>query len=149
MSGRAAARQLTREDVVLAVAAGADGPYDFDPIRLMKACFLVSQQGRQAWRGLFNFEPYDYGPFDRSVYVARDVLLASGMLQEARRGRYPTYSPTEQGNARVGEIATAIGEHDAHWLAGIGSYVTSKSFSRLLDEVYAAFPAYAVRSVAR
>jgi hypothetical protein len=49
----------------------------------------------------------------------------------------------------VQEIAAAVGEHNAGWLASIGHYVTSKAFSRLLDEVYDAFPEYAVRSVVR
>jgi hypothetical protein len=39
----------------------------------MKGCFLVSQRGRADWRTLFNFKPYDYGPFDRGVYAARDA----------------------------------------------------------------------------
>src|SRR4051795_12531193 len=91
------ALQVTREDLVLAVAAGADGPYELDPIRLMKACFLVSQRGRAAWKGLFDFQPYAYGPFDRSVYAARDALLDGGLLLADTTGRYPNYSLSDEG----------------------------------------------------
>src|SRR3954451_20431434 len=45
VSAMAQAPKLSREDIVLAITAGADGPYDLDPIRLMKGCFLVSQRG--------------------------------------------------------------------------------------------------------
>lgn len=58
------ARQTTQEDLLLLLAAGADGRYDLDPIRLMKGCFIVSQGGRPEWQGLYDFRPYDYGPFD-------------------------------------------------------------------------------------
>jgi len=137
----------TREDLVLAVAAGADGPYELDPIRLMKACFLVSQRGRPAWRTRFHFEPYSYGPFDRGVYAARDVLLARGLLAADQPGRYPSYSLTEEGEQEADRVRSELGDKDAAWLARAGSYVTSKSFSQLLDEVYTAFPDFATRSV--
>ena len=86
------------------LAAGADGPYDLDPIRVMKGCFVVSQAGRTEWRSLFDFAPYDYGPFDTSVYRARDALLAKGYLQADHTGRYGSYTLTDAGTARVREI---------------------------------------------
>jgi hypothetical protein len=113
----------------------------------MKACFLVSQRGRSEWRGFFDFQPYDYGPFDRGVYAARDVLLGRGLLAAQLTTRYPAYALTDAGRARLAAVRRLVGDSDADWLARIGRYVTSKSFSQLLDEVYAAFPEYAVRSV--
>jgi hypothetical protein len=134
---------------VLAIAAGAEGPFALDPIRLMKGCFLVSQRGRESWKSVFDFEPYVYGPFDRGVYAARDALVARGLLQADEQGRYPAYSLTAEGWGLMDGIEGALGESDTRWLARIGSYVTSKSFSQLLDEIYAAFPDFAVRSVVR
>lgn len=146
MSG-ADATTVTREDLLLLIAAGADGPYDLDPIRLMKGCFLVSQRGRPAWKEQFGFRPYAYGPFDRGVYFARNVLLAEGLLAADDSGRYPAYLLTEDGRAQVDALHKSLGEKDASWLERIGKYVTSKSFSSLLDEIYSAFPEYATRSV--
>jgi len=150
VSAGGATPEVSTEDLVLAIAAGADGPYDLDPIRLMKACFLVSQRGRPAWKVAFRFRPYDYGPFDRGVYAARDALLAHGLLQADSNGRrYPSYSLTEAGRARAAELKDVLGDDGLSWLARIGRYVTSKTFSRLLDEVYAAYPDFAVKSIAR
>jgi hypothetical protein len=73
--------EIRGEDVILLVASGATGAFEFDPIRLMKGAFLVAQRGPTEWRDFFDFEPYSYGPFDSSVYVMRDNLLARGLLR--------------------------------------------------------------------
>lgn len=137
----------TREEIILTIAAGAHGSYDLDPIRLMKGCFLVSQHGREGWKAAFHFKPYAYGPFDQGVYQARDALLARGLLHADDHGRYPSYHVSDEGQAEVERVRNQLGEADAAWLGRIGAYVTSKSFSKLLEEVYAAFPDFAVRSV--
>src|SRR5947208_285620 len=100
----------------------------------MKGSFVISQGGRPAWRSLFQFRAYDYGPFDTRVYTARDHLLRDGLLTEEKPGRYPTYSLTELGRARVEDLEETLGPHDANWVRSVGRYVTSKSFTRLLDE---------------
>lgn len=146
---RGMAREMKPEDVVLLIAAGADGPYGFDPIRLMKGVFLVSQRGPEEWQGWFDFSPYSYGPFDSGVYVLRDRLLRDGLLAAEQQGRYAKYSLTEAGRRRVDYLKGEVPEKTVEWLGSIGSYVTSKSFARLLREIYATFPEYATRSVLR
>ncbi len=141
-----AAHALDRQDVVLLIADGAEGSYPLDPIRLMKGCFLVSQLGRPEWRALFDFRPYDYGPFDSDVYRSRDGLVSRGLLQVERRGRYGSYALTDAGEERARELRAQIGEDDAEWFAQIGRYVTTRSFNDLLDEVYADYPDFATRS---
>src|SRR5437867_428817 len=54
--------QLSVEDIILLLAAGADGPYALDPIRVMKGAFVASQAGRAAWKEQLHFRPYAYGP---------------------------------------------------------------------------------------
>jgi hypothetical protein len=142
-------RPLTREDVLLLIASGAGGQFPLDPIRLMKGAFLVSQRGRAQWKGLFEFKPYAYGPFDKGVYATRDALVTSGLLAASSDGRYEVYSLTESGRARVDEIVKQLGADDAAWFAQIGEYVTSVSFQTLLNQVYTAYPEFASNSVAR
>ena len=50
MAKTAAPVAVDREDLILLLADGAVGPYDLDPIRLMKGCFIISQAGRPSWR---------------------------------------------------------------------------------------------------
>jgi hypothetical protein len=139
---------LDRQDILLLlIAGGASGRYEFDPIRAMKGCFIVHKSGRPEWRGQFAFRPYDYGPFDPSVYRARDALVQKGLVAEQRRGRYGAYSPTEAGQQRVEELRSDLSNREATWLERVGRYVTSRSFTDLLDEIYERFPEYAERSV--
>jgi len=146
MSTPATSRGVGLDDLLLAISLGANGPYDLDPIRVMKGAFLISQRGRPAWRELFNFQPYDYGPFDQSVYRARDQLVAAGYWEPHPRGRYDAYALTDEGRRRAGELELDAAGVD--WLKRIGSYVTSRSFAQLLREIYQAYPNYAARSIA-
>jgi len=132
------------EDLLLLLVDGAEGRFALDPVRLMKGAFLVVHRGRADWRPIFRFEAYDYGPFDRHVYDARDHLIYDDLL-EVVPGRYDSYRLTERGKERVREIASELGE-DADWVRRIGRYVTTRSFEQLLNEVYDAHPEYAVRS---
>ena len=138
-----------REDLILLLADGAEGPYQLDPIRIMKGCFIISQAGRPAWRELFNFRPYAYGPFDGSVYSARDALINEGLLEADTTGRYEAYALTDAGRNRLQDVAAEVGDKAATWVRRVGRYVTSKSFSRLLDEVYERWPDYTGRSLVR
>jgi hypothetical protein len=141
---------VDRQDILLLIADGADGQFPLDPIRLMKGCFIVSEIGPAAWKDLFEFRPFDYGPFDPSVYRARDALVGKDLMVATPAGRYSQYSITPAGRARASEIAEGLEEsHLAEWLRSIGHWVTSKSFTDLLREIYDRFPNYATRSIAR
>ena len=139
---------VDRQDVMLLIADGAGGTFSLDPIRLMKGCFIVAEIGPPEWRDLFEFRPYDYGPFDPSVYRARDALVGKGLLEARPVGRYSHYAITDAGRERANEIAGGMDQRIAQWLRDIGHWVTSKSFNDLLREIYDRFPDYATRSIA-
>jgi hypothetical protein len=139
---------VDRQDIMLLIADGADGSYPLDPIRLMKGCFIVDQIGPAEWKGLFAFEPYDYGPFDSSVYRARDALVGKDLLLRYPAGRYSQYAISEAGRERAAMLASSMDKPAADWLRNIGHWVTSKSFTELLREIYERFPDYATKSIA-
>src|SRR3954454_13478882 len=60
---------VVAESVLLLALGAEEGSYSFDAIRAMKGSFIVSRRGRESWRGLFHFRPYDYGPL--SVHLSR------------------------------------------------------------------------------
>lgn len=138
--------EIAPRDVLLTIAAGATGPYPLDAIRIMKGCFLAAQLGPPGWTKLFDFQPYDYGPFDSGVYRARDDLVRDHLLVTDKSERYPSFTVTDAGHQRIGALGSTIDGAPLDWLRGIGAYVTSLSFSDLLTEVYANFPEYATAS---
>jgi hypothetical protein len=142
------AQSVSPGDVLLLLADGANGPYELDPIRLMKGAFLVAQIGRQEWRSLFHFRAYDYGPFDVTVYRARDGLVTDGLLERDASGQYESYALSGAGRERAAALRHELGD-DAEWVRSIGSYVTSRSFSTLIREIYEKYPQYAERSLFR
>ena len=63
---------------VLAVLSTAGGA-EWTPVQLQKIFFLLDQTIGPALGGpKFNFEPYDYGPFDAEVYRRVEALQATG-----------------------------------------------------------------------
>ena len=85
-----------RQKVVLAALA-AERSSAFAPVQVQKLFFLLDQNiaadfgGRQ-----FNFEPYDYGPFDRAVYseleaLAQKELVAIEAAPGAKSAQFFTY----------------------------------------------------------
>lgn len=101
---------MTQEEVLLMIASGADGPYGLDPVRMMKGAFLASKKGLSEWDALFAFRPYSYGPFDQSVYGARDRLVRRGLLQVDQTGRYERYTLTPEGAAHVTTVRSEAGD---------------------------------------
>jgi hypothetical protein len=136
----------SQEDLLLLIADGAAGSYDLDRIRLMKAAFLVDQMGPEAWGEVFAFRPYTYGPFDSDVYRARDELMDEELLESAAGRRYHAYSLTDAGKERVKQIEHEIGKSYADWVRRIGAWVTERSFSSLIQSIYAKYPDYAKHS---
>ena len=138
-----------QETALLLIADGASkGRYSLDTIRLMKGAFLVEQLGPSDWKELFDFRPYRFGPFDSSVYTVRDQMVRDGYLERHGTGRYATYVLTSEGEAQAAKLAPTD-EKLTEWLRSIGRWVSGKSFSDLLDEIYARYPDFAKNSVMR
>jgi uncharacterized protein YwgA len=119
-----------------------------DRVRLQKGVFLLEMRGQGAWKGLYGFVPWDWGPYSHDL--ARDVnrLVQRGLLEEERieYRRYPRYRTTPDGEAIVTRLAAKLEPREREYIAKVRAYVTSRSFSQLLREVYAKFPKYAEAS---
>ncbi|SRR6266511_4774994 len=151
MPVQAGREAVNRKDWLLlfmsAEALGVDGPPDLDPVRVQKGMFLLSRRGPA--RHLYTFRPYNWGPFSRDIYDDLDSLQADGLLQSQRRtGRsWRVYWTTDAGHDRAAAIAARLPKTDLDWLGKMRHYVTSRSFTRLLRELYEAYPEYKHRSL--
>lgn len=143
---------MNRRDLVLAVLAASDGrPYT--PVQIQKALFLISQNaGDVVDEGPgFDFQPYDYGPFDSAVYAEAERLAANGAAEivPSRTGSWSTYAASDEGVTWGREILDELSEDSRDYIQGVSAWVRRLSFGSLVKSIYDAYPEMKARSVFR
>jgi len=148
---KVAVDMLEREDWLLLFIGLPGGKFYADQVRVMKGMFLFSKEGPASVRNLYDFTPYDYGPFDTGVYRDLDKLEAQGLIRSSfllgtnRR----IFEPSSQGAERVADLLKQAPRDAVQVLGRIKTEVTSLGFIELLKYVYDKYPEYARRSVVR
>jgi hypothetical protein len=127
-------------------ALGLNGEKSIDPVRIQKAIFLLSMRGPK--RDLYQFEAYNWGPFSRDIYADLHSLVEHGLaVSEPVPGRsWFVYKASKQGEKRAAEVAEELGPGTVGWLAQARQFVVSRSFVRLLKQIYEMYPTYAAKS---
>lgn len=130
---------------------GADGcEHDTDQVRVMKGLFLLSQTDGHPAREVYEFEPYDYGPFDGRIYRDLEALRLDGLVRVIQAGgSRKVYRLTEEGRRRFEELRAMTREEETEPVVEAKRRVTSMDFDALLADIYRRFPEFAVNSVAR
>ena len=143
---------MQRSDLLLAILASAGGR-SFTPVQLQKSAFLV-------WKNAptlidtgptFNFTPYDYGPFDPSVYAVADGLAMTGtaIIAPSATGRWNTYAASDAGIRRGEQILASLDPNIRDYIGRIVEWVRSQSFHGLVKSIYDAYPDMKVNSIFR
>ncbi len=131
------------------LAGSPDEEHPLDRIRMQKAVFLLVQRGSSAWRTLYSFQPYNWGPY--SPQLASDIrgLTQDGMVEveHAPGSRYGRYRTTGRGEIAMQDIWERLSDPEREFIRSVRAYVTQRSFTQLLREVYAAYPNYATASL--
>jgi hypothetical protein len=118
-----------------------------DRLRVQKGVFLLEQRGPTSWRESYTFRPYDWGPFSRELAQDLGDMQGEELTIVRFEGlRYGEYQTTPEGNKRIDSIFPVLPEATAAFVRSTRRFVTTRSFSRLLQEVYGAYPQYATRS---
>lgn len=123
--------------------------YPLDRIRIQKGIFLLTQRGPSSWQELYNYRPYNWGPYSRDLSDDLKHLIASDVLSLTYGGSTPygRYRLTVAGE-EVGEILwNRIQPTEDAFIKSVRSYVTNRDFNSLLREVYGAYPDFATKSV--
>lgn len=115
---------------------------------MQKGIFLLAMRGPAGWRHHYTYVPYDWGPY--SVELARDVdeLLQEDLLEreEWEHKQYRAYRTTALGERAINKVTAQLTDEQMRFVAKVRRFVTTRSFSELLRDVYAAYPEYATRS---
>ena len=143
---------MTKEELVLAVLAAADGQA-LQPVQLQKAVFLLVRNIPADIRGEadFDFSPYDYGPYDKAVYHQADNLALSGLVSVSTSsvGRYRLYAATLVGVQEGRRILTTLPSNISEYIGNVVRWVCTLSFADLVKSIYEAYPEMKANSIFR
>ena len=129
------------------MAAGGSGARFF-PVQLQKLLFLIDREIPELVHGPhFRFIPYDYGPFDKGIYVELSRLARMGKINVDNEDRYPQYSLNDTGMLAGTNTLTELSEPAPRYMKEAASWVRSLTFKQLVISIYAHFPDMAVNSV--
>jgi len=143
---------LSHEQMTLVVLSLADGG-SFTPVQIQKALFLADDKARGAFRAdsRYDFQPYDYGPFDWQVYADAENLERHGLAQINQQpgSRWRIYAASRAGVTEGHRLAELLSPDQREILRRIVNLVRSLSFNDLVSAIYRAYPPMRARSVFR
>ncbi len=142
---------MDKESVVLAALAAAKGA-THTPVQVQKLFFLIDRKASAAVGGPhFNFQPYDYGPFDRDVYLTIERLAAKGLAEVIVEPdlRWRRYRLTETGQEVGAGLLASVEPKTRDYIERVSDFVREQPFGALVSAIYKAYPEMKVNSVFR
>lgn len=139
---------MNRHELILATLAAAGENASFTPVQVQKLFFLIDREASHLVGGPhFNFEPYDYGPFDRAVYAELDLLHLAGKVEITFSGRYRMYSLTAEGFAEGLGILSRLRPPAQQYLRDASHWVLRLNFRQLVSAIYQKYPDMRANSI--
>ena len=140
----------SRSDIVLPAMVPAPCDIWFDPVRAQKLLFLIDKEIPTLVGGPhFNFQPYNYGPFDINVYLELEALTEGSCVHTDRRLRHLRYRLTGKGLARGTTVMANIPDRASRFIERACEWMLVTSISDLLSAIYRRYPETAVNISAR
>jgi hypothetical protein len=142
---------MTRKDLtLLAIAFAAHKP--LQPVQLQKSVFLICQNLSAPQLGidrLYEFEPYDYGPFCSEVYRDADKLESEGLVTITRppESDFKLYRATGDGVERAQELGRPLSPEVRDYVKKAVGFTQGLSFNQLVSAIYRAYPNMRLNSV--
>ena len=137
----------TEAFVLMALAAGGERTYS--PVQVQKLLFLLNDNIPNDVEGPhFNFEPYDYGPFDKKVYHVLEQLAAKNLVSILPTGRgWNRYTLTPTGFKTGRRHFNSMSAKPRKYAEKLANFVTTVSFSQLVSAIYSHYPEMKANSV--
>lgn len=138
---------MDRKEIVLA-GLSPGGCELFSPVQVQKLFFLIDKNISESINGhpFFNFEPYNYGPFDKKVYITLDELAKDGLAEAVSCGSWTSYRLTNEGQKEGERLISSLSQEQRDYVASISQLVRKLSFSQLVSAIYKAYPEMKVNS---
>ena len=140
---------MTKSEVILAAMAGAHEAAVFDPVRIQKLIFLIEEEAAEFINGPhFDFKPYRYGPFDKSVFRELERLNVQGKVRVLWGTNRHNFALTARGRECGKQALDSLSEPLSDYFQKCARWVLSLSFGTLLSAIYEKYPHMAANSVA-
>lgn len=138
---------MDQKSIVLAALAAGSGAAH-SPVQVQKLMFLIDREIPKLVGGPhFDFQPYDYGPFDQNVYRALEQLRTEEALEIVSGPRLRRYRLTEAGQARGKQLLSELNVRARTFISAVSEFVRKQSFEDLVAAIYKAYPDMKVNSV--
>jgi len=138
---------MSRQELILAALSTARGG-SFSPVEIQKMFFLIDKNIPEEVCGPhFDFKPWNYGPFDKSVYFEMNKLSDEGLVNIEHFGRLRSYKNSIEGQSKGEELFSQLSEKAKKYIADISYFVRKCTFSQLVTAIYRDYPEMKVNSV--
>lgn len=133
---------MNQKEYILACMAPAEkSPHQ--PVQIQKLIFIFQKEmGSEFGEPVFNFYPYDYGPFDPAVYQNLEELAKEGLVTISGEpfSRNRAYCLTDSGFQAGSKLLSKFSPQSKKYIVSLSQWVRSLIFSQLVGAVYNAYP---------
>lgn len=139
---------MDKHQLMLAALAPA-GQEELTPVQVQKLLFLIDRNIGSELNGTgYKFIPYDYGPFDSSVYEVMRTLESKNLANAALTDRgWKKYCLTSEGLTLGNQYLAALSPRAQDYICRVSEFVRKSSFSDLVSSIYKAYPEMKANSV--
>ncbi|MHA1305247.1 MAG: hypothetical protein ACTSPI_16225 [Candidatus Heimdallarchaeaceae archaeon] len=120
------------------------------PVQLQKSLFLLGKNmPNSVGDNYYYFIPYNYGPFDQTIYADAEILSEEGLISinYIHGRRWPQYFVTSNGIDYAKDLEEKAPDEAVSYLRKLVKWVRSLTFQELLRAIYHVFPEFKVNSV--
>ena len=138
---------MERKKWLLIVLAMGDS---LSPVQLQKSLFLISKEIPDIKQDdFYQFNPYDYGPFDAAIYSDALALATEelAIIENPIERGWRRYRITDTGREEAEKLMSTLPKPKLDQTRDIVALVKSLSFSGLVRKIYEKYPVYRVNSV--
>lgn len=146
-SHRCSNMPLERKHWTLLAIASANGA-SVSPVQLQKALFVLGRELPDlVGEGYYDFQPYNYGPFDSTVYEDAEALAEDGLVSINRPYRWSEYAATPEGMHLAASLRERASPSAAQFLSDLVSWARQLTFQDLVRAIYARYPDTRAKSI--
>jgi len=139
---------MNKKDLVLAGLAASNDIDSYSPVQVQKLFFLIDKNAAQYIEGPhFNFQPYNYGPFDKGVYEVLEELERENLVEIFRDGNWREYKLTQSGKEIGRKALEQMDSKVNKYFFDVSEFVRKHSFSEIVSAIYKAYPEMKENSV--